>query len=941
YIYAAEQLLFLAGYFIWRVTSLEWSVSKYRLGFLSGLIAMLISALVAVELYINSQSLSQVQLTMVIILGIIGLSSGIASVFALVRGIGWAGIRAERSFDLLILLSSLILPLLAALPVKIAGFNPLDYNSEGIIRSAGVIVLLAILAAGLGLWWNRRVWLTLAVIFYTIFILFFSTFFTNAIGVAGGFMGALGYWLEQQFVSRGDQPWYFYALLQVPVYEFLPALGALLAVLIAWRKRLWWAQPGQPFEPGHIQENTSPQQSVPTLALLAYWSLSSLVVFSIAGEKMPWLTVNITMPLILTSAWGVGYLIETYYRHNGNQQPGWLMFLLLLVFLPALGELLATLAKRPSLALSDDLVQMGNISTLALSTLAIIASGWGLIKLLKNWGFSQFLRSFILICFAFLAVLTARTAYRAAYVNYDYPYEYLVYAHAAPDPKRLLTEIEKISQFTNEGTNLVVAYDNNVRYPYWWYMRYYPNRIDFDINPTRDLRRAAVIFASEENYGKLAPIIRQDYIEYNYMRLWWPNQDYWRLKWDQIDAERQQNLTPEAIQALPAMSLGDYLMRTWGHIRPFFVDPQVRNAIIQIWLNRDYRQYAGLQNSPSFTLTEWSPASKLRMYIRKDIAAQVGYCGTLSQEAAKIEDPYEKVAVQINSDRVLGGNGTNPGQFQAPRGIAVAPDGSLYVADSGNHRIQHLNPDGQVLQAWGSFADRSKGEAPGGTFYEPWGVAVAPDGAVYVTDTWNHRVQKFTSDGKLLLMWGYFGQAESPEAFWGPRGIAVDSNGQVFVIDTGNKRVVVFDPQGQFITQFGQAGMEQGQMDEPVGIALDENGNVYITDTWNQRVQVFSPDEPRLTYTPTTTWDIAGWFGESLDNKPFIAVDTQQHVYITDPEACRVLEFSSVGEILRVWGNCSPEPGGFDLPTGLALDSNAGLWVSDAGYHQLFHFPLY
>ena len=117
-------------------------------------------------------------------------------------------------------------------------------------------------------------------------------------------------------------------------------------------------------------------------------------------------------------------------------------------------------------------------------------------------------------------------------------------------------------------------------------------------------------------------------------------------------------------------------------------------------------------------------------------------------------DPYEKVKVELVPDLVVGGPGKDPGLFDAPRGLATAPDGSLLVADFRNNRIQHLRADGSVIGMWGSFADSSKGEAAGGTFNEPWGVAVGSDGSVYVTDTWNHRVQKFDTNGNFITMWG-------------------------------------------------------------------------------------------------------------------------------------------------------------------------------------------
>ena len=271
--------------------------------------------------------------------------------------------------------------------------------------------------------------------------------------------------------------------------------------------------------------------------------------------------------------------------------------------------------------------------------------------------------------------------------------------------------------------------------------------------------------------------------------------------------------------------------------------------------------------------------------------------------------------------------------------LQVAPDGSLYVADTGNHRIQHLSPEGEVLHVWGSFGDLAAGAAPGGSFNQPWGIGLGPDGSVYVADTWNHRIQKFTAEGEFVKMWGYFGQAEQPEAFWGPRDIAVNSEGQVFITDTGNKRVVVFDEEGNYITQFGSAGLLAGEFDEPVGITLDADGRVYVADTWNQRIQVFELTEEGV-FIPSRNWEVPGWYGQSLDNKPYLAVDSLGRVFAADPEGYRVLVFSSGGEALLSWGDYGTGADGFGLTASVANAPDGGFWVTDAGNHRILYFRL-
>jgi len=246
------------------------------------------------------------------------------------------------------------------------------------------------------------------------------------------------------------------------------------------------------------------------------------------------------------------------------------------------------------------------------------------------------------------------------------------------------------------------------------------------------------------------------------------------------------------------------------------------------------------------------------------------------------------------------------------------------VADSQNHRVQVFSPDGAFLRSWGAYGTVDSGNAPGGTFNEPWGIAVGPDGSVYVADTWNHRIQKFSAEGNFITMWGVPGLAEQPDQFWGPRGIAVDNQNHVYVTDTGNNRVVVFDAAGNFETQFGTNGINPGEFDEPVGIAVSADGLVFVADTWNQRIQVFQADGVG-GFTFLREWTVSAWYGQSINNKPFLALDAANNVYITDPDGYRVLMFDSQEISCLV--------GGRQAQVSTVLASPAvSLWMLKTGY---------
>jgi len=160
----------------------------------------------------------------------------------------------------------------------------------------------------------------------------------------------------------------------------------------------------------------------------------------------------------------------------------------------------------------------------------------------------------------------------------------------------------------------------------------------------------------------------------------------------------------------------------------------------------------------------------------------------------------------------------------------------------------------------------------------------------------------------------------------------------VFVTDTGNKRVVIFDSEGNFLSQFGSPGLEAGNLDEPVGIAMDASGKIFIADTWNHRIQVFQPDSSGLNFTPLSSWNVDSWYGQSMNNKPFLTIAPNGNIFATDPEESRILEFTAQGELVHAWTGFNLSEDIASQPLDLKFDSSGKLWVSDAASNLILVF---
>ena len=153
-----------------------------------------------------------------------------------------------------------------------------------------------------------------------------------------------------------------------------------------------------------------------------------------------------------------------------------------------------------------------------------------------------------------------------------------------------------------------------------------------------------------------------------------------------------------------------------------------------------------------------------------------------------------------------------PGEFSNPKYVAVDSEGSVYVTDLGNKRVQKFNSEGEFLIEWGNSGSLS------GEFNAPAGITVHNQ-SVYVVDRHLHRVQQFDLYGNFVNGWGAHGSGEGE--FLLPNGIDVDVNGLVYIVDTGNQRVQVFTSNGEYISEFGSSGTDDDKFLNPVGISIE------------------------------------------------------------------------------------------------------------------------
>jgi DNA-binding beta-propeller fold protein YncE len=243
-----------------------------------------------------------------------------------------------------------------------------------------------------------------------------------------------------------------------------------------------------------------------------------------------------------------------------------------------------------------------------------------------------------------------------------------------------------------------------------------------------------------------------------------------------------------------------------------------------------------------------------------------------------------------------------------PRGASLDGHGRLWVTDFGHSRIAIFDLSGGYLGGWGGVKGNGKYQ-----LQDPGDVTVHGED-VYVADTWNGRVQQYAASGAKFVR-------TAVSELYGPRGVAVAPDGVVWVADSGNNRMALLAP-GQPPRFVGKSGAGADGLSFPVGVAASPS-HVFVADIGNHRIQVFGLDGRVQRSIPVAAWK------ETME--PYLAVDDRENIYASVPAASQVLELDRSGRVLRKWD--ADEAGRkFVKPTGLALDGKAGiLYVVDAG----------
>jgi len=235
------------------------------------------------------------------------------------------------------------------------------------------------------------------------------------------------------------------------------------------------------------------------------------------------------------------------------------------------------------------------------------------------------------------------------------------------------------------------------------------------------------------------------------------------------------------------------------------------------------------------------------------------------------------------------------GRLVGPFDVHIGPEDWIYITDCLGHKVVVLDAEEQLQFVLGSGV-KSMGH---GEFSEPHFVAVNQAGEIFVADTFNARIQKFSAGGKFLTTWGRIGQQPGEYLQNGYLArVDVDNKGFVYVREFDGGRIQKYTEAGQYVATFSSRGTGEGQLDEGYGLSVI-NDKLYCPDTFESRVQVFSLEGELLEVWAPGEGDTGGKFNHPVD----IAQLSTGDLVMTNWKSQRVVRIRPDGQVTADWGN--------------------------------------
>jgi streptogramin lyase len=293
-----------------------------------------------------------------------------------------------------------------------------------------------------------------------------------------------------------------------------------------------------------------------------------------------------------------------------------------------------------------------------------------------------------------------------------------------------------------------------------------------------------------------------------------------------------------------------------------------------------------------------------------------------------------RVTAEYVQIRLIGSFGTDDGQFKSPRGLAVW-DNHLYVTDSDNHRVQVLDLAtlDTATNVWTVYGGTASGTAAG-TFKQPFGIDVDTNGTIWVADSGNYRIQKRDPTTGAWTIYG--SQGSGLGQFNVPYDVELDSTGGVYVADHHNSRIQKLAPPSTW-TEFVPNEEPIPAVRFPAGLAINESNHLYVADSdvalGIHRVRVFDTDGTELYDVGSAADDNGG-----LNRPTGLDFGTNGHLFVASKGTERLDKADLTDPTSPVW-SIRLQEGILSQPHDVAVDDNGNVYIADTGNDRVLMLP--